>query len=102
MGTRESMEGNPNQSLAKPSSLTFSLAYSNFMVSSLPTGSKAKEIFCILTQNWVAVTEKERMYLHPHASAAQSSRMFVISRLSRSIWIQITSPLQMMEIYQMM
>lgn len=44
MGTRESMEGNPNQSLSKPSSLTFSLAYSNFMVSSLTTASNTKEI----------------------------------------------------------
>lgn len=102
VGTRESMGGNPNQKLSKPSLLTFSMAYSNLMVSPLTTGSMAKEIFCIHIPNWVAVTKKERMYLHPPAPGVQSYRMFVISRLSRSILIQVTSPLQMMEIYQMM
>lgn len=88
--------------LSKPSPLTFSLACSNFMVSSLTTRYESKEMFCIHIQNWVAVAEEERMYLHPQASAVRSYRMFVIARLSRSIWIQVTSPLQMMEIYQMM
>lgn len=100
-GTRERMERNPDQCYLNQVLWHFPWPV---VISSYPPLQPDQKLQRFLEFTFKTGLQQlnKRRHLHPRASVVQSFKMFVESQLSRSVWIQVTHPLQMMEIYQVM